>query len=157
MSHTDDEIWRRLTSLKHTNPGLQVWLSVGGWRMNNNNELTSDTFHSLVSGSAAELGQRQEAFVNSLHSVLAEYGFDGVDFDWYVSHPERHQIQHECLTDIHTGHTLQMGTLTSFTTSDSILKHLGMDMACHALCPILESTTIILALVPCNTLSTGSM
>jgi len=86
MSNTDDEVWRRLTSLKQTNPGLQVWLSVGGWRMNNNDELTSDTFHSLVSGSVAEKGQRQEAFVNSLLSVLEEYGFDGVDFDWYVLH-----------------------------------------------------------------------
>jgi UDP-N-acetylmuramyl pentapeptide synthase len=46
--------------------------------MNNNNELTSDTFHTLVTGSAAEVGQRQEAFVDSLLSVLAEYGFDGV-------------------------------------------------------------------------------
>lgn len=33
MTETDDAIWRRLTALKQTNPGLQVWLSVGGSMM----------------------------------------------------------------------------------------------------------------------------
>jgi chitinase len=82
MTNTDDDIWRRLVALKQTNPGLQVWLSIGGWLMNSQTELTAGTFERLVGGDTVESGERLKQFSDSLLSVLEEYGFDGVDMDW---------------------------------------------------------------------------
>jgi chitinase len=79
---TDNDIWSRLTALKETNPGLQVWLSIGGWMMNGGTPETLETFESLVSHTGKE---EQERFTESLLSVMEEFGFDGVEFDWYVS------------------------------------------------------------------------
>jgi len=79
MTGTDSLIWSRLTALKETNPGLQVWLSIGGWMMNGATPETLETMEYLVSHNGKE---EQKRFTESLLSVLEEYGFDGVDFDW---------------------------------------------------------------------------
>lgn len=50
--------------------------------MNGATPETVDTMEYLVSHTGKE---EQERFTESLLSVLEEYGFDGVDFDWYVS------------------------------------------------------------------------
>ena len=79
MTGTDAQIWSRTTALKETNPGLQVWLSIGGWMMNSAAPATLETMESLVSHNGED---RQKRFTESLLSVLEEYGSDGVDFDW---------------------------------------------------------------------------
>ena len=83
MSETDNVIWRRLTALKQTNPGLQVWLSIGGSMMTDFGQPTEHTFEQLVHPEAElQTAKRQGQFAKSLLSVMEEYGFDGVDFDW---------------------------------------------------------------------------
>jgi chitinase len=79
MTGTDSLIWSRLTALKETNPGLQVWLSIGGWMMNGVTPETLETMENLITHNGKE---EQKRFTESLLSVLGEYGFDGVDFDW---------------------------------------------------------------------------
>ncbi|KAK6438097.1 hypothetical protein LTR95_005700 [Oleoguttula sp. CCFEE 5521] len=74
----DPDIWRRLVALRDVNPGLKVWLSIGGWTMNNPGQPTQFTFNRLA-GSGQQV---QENFFNSLLAILGSYGFDGVDIDW---------------------------------------------------------------------------
>ncbi|KAK1699992.1 hypothetical protein BDP55DRAFT_213442 [Colletotrichum godetiae] len=69
----------RFTALKSKQPGLQVWLSVGGWSFNDatNTPNTQNAFSDMA-GSAAN----RRAFINSLLNFMQTYGFDGVDLDW---------------------------------------------------------------------------
>ncbi|KAH8894667.1 glycoside hydrolase [Thozetella sp. PMI_491] len=81
----DLDLYSRLTALKAYAPGLQVWLSIGGWTMNDPDQPTATTF-SDVAGSP----DAQAAFTNSLIRIMSTYGFDGVDIDWeYPVAPER--------------------------------------------------------------------
>ncbi len=68
-----------VTGLKSSQPGLQVWISIGGWAFNDPGP-TRSTFSDLVGSSSA-----QEAFFSSLISFMSHNGFDGVDLDWQVS------------------------------------------------------------------------
>ncbi|XWW92081.1 hypothetical protein V2A60_000003 [Cordyceps javanica] len=77
MSQSDTELYPRFTGLKDYNPGLQTWISIGGWSMNDANQPTASTFSDLAGSSSA-----QSAFFESLLSFLETYGFDGVDIDW---------------------------------------------------------------------------
>ena len=73
----DAYIWERLTALRQTNPGLQIWLSVGGWYMNTPGQPTEFTWSNVVASSANDA-----TFFTSLVGMLGAYGFDGVDIDW---------------------------------------------------------------------------
>lgn len=85
MSEADVGLYKRFTGLKDSNPGLQTWISVGGWSMNDPDQPTFTTFSQLASSSSA-----QDKFVSSLLSFMGTYGFDGVDMDWeYPVAPER--------------------------------------------------------------------
>jgi chitinase len=85
MSSGDPELMQRLTALKEINPGLQVWLSIGGWSMNDPDQPTAKTFSQLAGSTSA-----QSAFFKSLIQIMQNYGFDGVDIDWeYPVAPER--------------------------------------------------------------------
>ena len=77
MSQADTELYPQFTALKDTNPGLQTWISIGGWSMNDPDQPTATTFSDLAGSSSA-----QSAFFSSLLSFLQTYGFDGVDIDW---------------------------------------------------------------------------
>ncbi|KAK0630488.1 hypothetical protein B0T17DRAFT_222151 [Bombardia bombarda] len=77
MSDLDKELWPRFTALKETNPGLQTWISVGGWSMNDPEQPTAKTFSNLAASTAA-----QQKFFKSLISFMQTYGFDGADIDW---------------------------------------------------------------------------
>jgi chitinase len=70
-------LYSRTTALKTAHPGLEVWISIGGWSMNDPDEPTATTFSQLAASTSA-----QEAFFSSLLSFLSTYGFDGVDIDW---------------------------------------------------------------------------
>jgi chitinase len=77
MSAADTELYPRFTGLKDSNPGLQTWISIGGWSMNDPGQPTATTFSDLAGSSSA-----QSAFFSSLISFLQTWGFDGVDIDW---------------------------------------------------------------------------
>jgi GH18 family chitinase len=55
----------------------QVWISIGGWSMNDPDQPTATTFSDLAGSTA-----NQQKFFASLISFMSEYGFDGVDIDW---------------------------------------------------------------------------
>ena len=80
MSDSDIPLYLRFTGLKANDAGLQTWISIGGWSMNDADQPTAGTFSKLA-GSA----QAQSAFFASLLSFLSTYGFDGVDVDWLVA------------------------------------------------------------------------
>lgn len=77
MQETDVPLYSRFTALKTLNPGLETWISVGGWSMNDADQPTAATFSNLAASDDA-----QSAFFKSLLSFMATYGFDGVDIDW---------------------------------------------------------------------------
>lgn len=85
MSDLDTELFPRFTGLKTTNPGLQTWISIGGWSMNDPDQPTHETFSTLAGSADA-----QSRFFSSLISFMTTYSFDGVDIDWeYPVAPER--------------------------------------------------------------------
>ncbi|RMZ76522.1 hypothetical protein DV738_g4881, partial [Chaetothyriales sp. CBS 135597] len=85
MSSADVDLYPRFTGLKNTHPGLQTWISIGGWSMNDADQATHDTFSKLAGSKDA-----QTKFFRSLVNFMTTYGFDGVDVDWeYPVAPER--------------------------------------------------------------------
>ena len=79
MDSNAASLYTRFTALKRKQPGLQTWLSVGGWSFNDatNTPDTQHAFSNMV-GSAAN----RQAFISSLRNFMQTYGFDGVDIDW---------------------------------------------------------------------------
>ena len=71
------DLYFRTTGLKSTHPGLEVWISIGGWTFTDSDQPTASTFSQLAASSSA-----QEAFFSSLLSFMSTYSFDGVDIDW---------------------------------------------------------------------------
>ncbi|KAJ5113892.1 glycoside hydrolase family 18 protein [Penicillium angulare] len=85
MSSGDIALYSRFTALKTYNPGLETWISIGGWSMNDLDQPTATTFSDLAASESA-----QTAFFKSLVNFMSTYGFDGVDIDWeYPGAPER--------------------------------------------------------------------
>ena len=66
-----DGNFRLVTNLKKSVPGLKVLLSVGGWNMN------SGPFSRMV-----RTPESRKKFINSSISLLNQYNFDGLDYDW---------------------------------------------------------------------------
>ncbi|KAH8803723.1 glycoside hydrolase superfamily [Xylogone sp. PMI_703] len=84
MDDGQPELYSRFTALKKSKPGLETWLSIGGWAFNDPGP-TQRTFSQLAASSSA-----QSKFFASLTSFMAQYGFDGVDIDWeYPGTPDR--------------------------------------------------------------------
>ncbi|KAF2966776.1 hypothetical protein GQX73_g6779 [Xylaria multiplex] len=77
MQNSDSKYMPRLAALKNYNPGLEVWIAIGGWSMNDPDQPTKRTFSELAASTA-----NQNAFFKSLVSFMNKYGFDGVDIDW---------------------------------------------------------------------------
>ncbi|EOD44207.1 putative class v protein [Neofusicoccum parvum UCRNP2] len=75
-SSGDAELYRRLTALKRKDPGLKVFIALGGWTFNDPGP-TATTFSDIARSEA-----NQKAFFKSLISFMATYDFDGVDLDW---------------------------------------------------------------------------
>ncbi|KAJ1323423.1 chitinase [Microdochium nivale] len=80
MQDSDEEYMPRLTALKNLAPGLEVWIAIGGWSMNDPDQPTKRTFSELAASKT-----HQDAFFTSLLSYMDKYGFDGVDIDWEVA------------------------------------------------------------------------
>ncbi|KAM0669606.1 hypothetical protein ACQRIU_000001 [Beauveria bassiana] len=75
-SKYDVSLYQRVLSLKKDDPGLKVFIAIGGWTFNDPGP-TATTF-SDISASIS----RQKTFIQSLISFMSTYGFDGVDLDW---------------------------------------------------------------------------
>jgi chitinase len=77
--------FQAIANLKQKAPGLQVWLSLGGWTYSDN-----DTDTQAVWGDLASTPQKRLKFIESLALFLRQWGFDGVDLDWeYPGAPDR--------------------------------------------------------------------
>ena len=75
-ANADINIYRRLMLLKNQDPGLKIWIALGGWTFNDPGP-TATTFSDIARSSAL-----QTTFIKSLISFMSTYGFDGVDLDW---------------------------------------------------------------------------
>ena len=82
MSANQTDLYLRFTGLKAKQPGLQTWISIGGWTFNDPGP-TQKTFSNIAASSSA-----QSAFFGSLLVFLKKYNFDGVDLDWYDYIPD---------------------------------------------------------------------
>ncbi|KAE8396531.1 glycoside hydrolase [Aspergillus alliaceus] len=76
MTEETAKRYRTLTTLKGRQPGLEVYIALGGWDFNEPG-LTRTTFSDLAASQPA-----QDAFFESLISFMLHNGFDGVDLDW---------------------------------------------------------------------------
>nr|AIT18894.1 chitinase [Hirsutella thompsonii] len=76
MDDKTGSLYRQVTELKNKDPGLKVWIAIGGWAFNDPGP-TQSTF-SLV----AKVPAARELFFNSLITFMINNGFDGVDLDW---------------------------------------------------------------------------
>ncbi|KJZ72491.1 hypothetical protein HIM_08160 [Hirsutella minnesotensis 3608] len=77
MDATTQNLYRNVTALKARQPGLQVWIAIGGWAMNEPDSAYVNAFSKMAQTDAS-----QDAFINSLLAFMAENDFDGVDLDW---------------------------------------------------------------------------
>lgn len=68
--------YKRVSALKELSPGLEVWIAIGGWAMNDPGPYRT-TFSDLAKSTEA-----QDKFFESLITFLFNNNFDGVDLDW---------------------------------------------------------------------------
>ncbi|OHW99326.1 glycoside hydrolase family 18 protein [Colletotrichum incanum] len=68
--------YRGVTALKAAQPGLEVWIAIGGWAMNDPGPYRT-AFSDMAKSDA-----NQDAFFESLINFMTQYNFDGVDIDW---------------------------------------------------------------------------
>lgn len=71
-------LYENVTILKQQQADLKVWISIGGWAFNDDDQSTATTFSDLAASESA-----QKEFFASLITFLVTYNFDGVDIDWY--------------------------------------------------------------------------
>lgn len=76
MSDDVAALYDDVTALKANQPDLEVWISIGGWSMNDPGP-TQTTFSNLSASETA-----QETFFDSLITFMLAHDFDGVDIDW---------------------------------------------------------------------------
>ena len=76
MDSNGASLYSRFTALKNKKPGLEAWISVGGWSFTDPGP-TQTAFSTMVSSAS-----NRQAFINGLIKFMDTYGFDGVDLDW---------------------------------------------------------------------------
>ncbi|GIK01365.1 hypothetical protein Aspvir_005399 [Aspergillus viridinutans] len=76
MGGHSEDLFARFTALKNGNPGLQTWISIGGWSFTDPGP-TRTAFSEMVSSE----GRRRKFIMEVMH-FMRYYGFDGVDLDW---------------------------------------------------------------------------
>ncbi|KAF5024622.1 hypothetical protein F66182_3386 [Fusarium sp. NRRL 66182] len=95
-SSKDPELYRELTRKKKIDPKLKVFIAIGGWAFNDPGP-TVTTFSDIARSDA-----NQRAFIRSLISFMATYGFDGVDIDWEYPAAEDRQGRAEDFDNLPT-------------------------------------------------------
>ncbi|KAK4465900.1 glycoside hydrolase superfamily [Cladorrhinum samala] len=68
--------YQEVANLKDRQDGLEVWIAIGGWAMNDPGPYRT-TFSDMASSEA-----NQDAFFESVVTFLYQNNFDGVDIDW---------------------------------------------------------------------------
>ncbi|KAL8801880.1 MAG: hypothetical protein Q9182_004169 [Xanthomendoza sp. 2 TL-2023] len=81
MDDQTASLYKDVTGLKNRQAGLQVWIAIGGWAMNDPGPMRT-TFSDLAKSESA-----QDAFFESLLTFMIANDFDGVDLDWYDGTP----------------------------------------------------------------------
>ncbi|KAL8808101.1 MAG: hypothetical protein Q9200_004417 [Gallowayella weberi] len=76
MDDQTASLYKDVTGLKNRQAGLEVWIAIGGWAMNDPGPMRT-TFSDLAKSESA-----QDAFFESLLTFMIANGFDGVDLDW---------------------------------------------------------------------------
>lgn len=76
MDDNAASLYNRFTALKSNKPGLETWISVGGWSFTDPGP-TQTAFSDMVSSSA-----NRQSFISGLVEFMSTYGFDSVDLDW---------------------------------------------------------------------------
>lgn len=71
MNSYDTELYGRLTGLKSMDPGVKVYIAVGGWAAGGR------VFSEMVSD-----GLARSTFINSSLAFMETFDFDGIDIDW---------------------------------------------------------------------------
>lgn len=77
---TPGSLFNDFADLKIKKPSIKIWLSLGGWTFSDDGTPTQPVF-----GNIARNSLYRKAFASNLLGFLNEFGFDGVDIDWYVS------------------------------------------------------------------------
>lgn len=118
---TDEDLVRRLTGLKAADPGLSVFVALGGWTFNDPGP-TATTF-----GDIARSEANTKKFINSLISFMSTYNFDGVDLDvkgplLYPSGPRAELIVGGCALLTLLPHQFLREIVLTITFSGSIRK-----------------------------------
>lgn len=73
---SDIELYRRLNTLKLSDPNLRTYIAVGGWTFNDPGP-TRTTFSDV-----ARSTENMDKFIKSVIKFLQKYDFDGIDLDW---------------------------------------------------------------------------
>ncbi|KAK4447096.1 chitinase [Podospora aff. communis PSN243] len=76
MSPEMTPLYSQVTALKARQPGLEVWIAIGGWSHNDPGPFRT-AFSDMAKSDA-----NQDAFFESLVKFMLRYDFDGVDLDW---------------------------------------------------------------------------
>ncbi|KAJ8124820.1 hypothetical protein O1611_g8820 [Lasiodiplodia mahajangana] len=84
MDKNAGELLHRFTKLKEKKPGLQTWVSVGGWSFNDPGP------YQLAFSNMASTSANRKTFINNAIKFMDTYGFNGMDLDWeYPSADDR--------------------------------------------------------------------
>ena len=76
MDANGGSLYSRFTALKSTKPGLQAFISVGGWSFTDPGP-TQTAYSNMVSSAG-----NRASFIKNLMNFMETYGFDGADLDW---------------------------------------------------------------------------
>ncbi|TPX43267.1 hypothetical protein SeLEV6574_g05159 [Synchytrium endobioticum] len=77
ISDADASVLSSMVNLKSKNPGLKIFLSVGGWSFNDPGSGTETVFSQLAVSQT-----HQDAFSKGMLALLDDNRCDGVDIDW---------------------------------------------------------------------------
>ncbi|PGG98287.1 hypothetical protein AJ79_08924 [Helicocarpus griseus UAMH5409] len=84
MDKDTASLYKRVTALKNRQVGLEVWIAIGGWAMND------PGIYRTAFSDMAKSEVKQDLFFESLISFMLRHSFDGVDLDWeYPVAPDR--------------------------------------------------------------------
>lgn len=75
---TPVSLFDEFSELKTARPDLKLFVSIGGWTFSDNDTDTQPVFDNI-----ARSAFNRQTFANKLLAFLNQYGFDGVDIDWY--------------------------------------------------------------------------
>ncbi|KAJ5501720.1 Glycoside hydrolase superfamily [Penicillium expansum] len=76
MDSNAGSLYSRFTALKSKKPGLQAFISIGGWSFTDPGP-TQKAYTNMVSSEG-----NRAMFINNIINFMETYGFDGADLDW---------------------------------------------------------------------------